>query len=161
MALKRGRLDHMAQHVAPSAAPTGGGGPRWDVVLHGGRVVDPASGLDAITNVAVAGDRIAAVGDDVDPADAAVARDCTGLVVCPGFIDLHAHGQNNESCAPHPAAPHPGRPARSFTQRGHRARLQACDGVTTQLELELGTWPVDTFLAQRKPPHHLAQPALR
>jgi len=108
MALKRGRLDHMAQHVAPSAAPTaGGGGPRWDVVLHGGRVVDPASGLDAVTNLAIAGDRIAAVGDDVDPADAAVARDCTGLVVCPGFIDLHAHGQNNESCAASPTPPHP------------------------------------------------------
>ena len=106
MALKRGRLDHMAQHVAPSAAPAGGG-PRWDVVLHGGRVVDPASGLDAVTNVAIAGDRIAAVGDDVDPADAAVARDCTGLVVCPGFIDLHAHGQNNESCASSPTPPHP------------------------------------------------------
>ena len=30
------------------------------------------------------------------------------------------------------------------------ARLQACDGVTTQLELELGTWPVDTFLAERE-----------
>ena len=44
-----------------------------------------------------------------------------------GFIDLHSHCMNNDS-----------------------ARLQACDGVTTQLELELGTWPVDTFLAQRE-----------
>ena len=113
MALKRGRLDHMAQHVAPSAAPTAGGGPRWDVVLHGGRVVDPASGLDSVTNLAIAGDRIAAVGDDVDPADAAVARDCTGLVVCPGFIDLHAHGQNNESCAPTPRPTPPRRRQRS------------------------------------------------
>jgi N-acyl-D-aspartate/D-glutamate deacylase len=49
------------------------------------------------------------------------------VIVHRGFIDLHSHCMNNDS-----------------------ARLQACDGVTTQLELELGTWPVDTFLAERE-----------
>eukprot|EP01045_Picozoa_sp_COSAG04_P024393 COSAG04_NODE_3037_length_3249_cov_2.449524_4_plen_359_part_01 len=58
---------------------------------------------------------------------AASPSPCPDPEPCPGFIDLHAHGQNNES-----------------------ARLQAQDGVTTHLELEVGTWPVDEFLAQRE-----------
>lgn len=93
-------------------------------------MIDPESGTDSTDlNVAVLGDKIAAVGPaaQVDPAHAITSKDCRGLVVCPGFIDLHAHGQNN-----------------------HSAMLQAFDGVTTQLELELGTWPVESFLAQRE-----------
>ena len=98
-------------------------------MLCGGRVIDPESGTDAVLNVAIIDDKVAAVGpaSDVDPADATTTRDCAGCIVCPGFIDLHAHGQNNES-----------------------ARLQACDGVTTHLELEIGTFPVDSFLQQRE-----------
>ena len=85
--------------------------------------------MDAVINVAIVGDRIVALGPagEVSPYDAAETRDCTGKIVCPGFIDLHAHGQNNES-----------------------AVLAACDGVTTHLELEVGTWPVSSFLAQRE-----------
>ena len=44
---------------------------------------------------------------------------------------------------------------------GIGARTDATAASLRTNELELGTWPVDTFLAQRKPPHHLAQPALR
>src|SRR5436190_24126777 len=57
--------------------------------LRGGRVVGPASGTDAVSNVLVEDGRSAAVGEDA-PAGVSVL-DCDGLVVAPGFVDLHAH----------------------------------------------------------------------
>lgn len=87
-----------------------------DLVLAGGRVIDPETGLDRRCDVGVDGGTITAVGDDL------VGRrtiDVRGLVVAPGFIDLHSHAQTL-----------PGR------------RLQACDGVTTALDLEAGRAPV-------------------
>ncbi len=96
-----------------------------DLVLLGGRVMDPATGLDGPRSVAVAGGRIVAVTtDDVMGRD---TIDASGLVVAPGFIDLHAHGQDSVS-----------------------ARLQALDGVTTALELELGVYPVAEWLESRE-----------
>lgn len=88
-----------------------------DLVLSGGRVIDPESGHDAIADIAVSAGRIAAIGRDLGATGRTLAAD--GLVVAPGFIDLHAHGQ----CIP-------------------ADRMQAFDGVTTSLELELGVWPV-------------------
>lgn len=61
-----------------------------DLILKGGRVIDPASGLDAIRDVAVRGDRIAQIGDNLDIATASEI-DCSGLLVTPGLIDLHTH----------------------------------------------------------------------
>jgi cytosine/adenosine deaminase-related metal-dependent hydrolase len=89
----------------------------WNLVLRGGRVVDPESGLDAARDVAVTGGRIAAVGPGLPPGPPAV--DVTGQVVTAGFIDLHSH----------------------VTDLGGM-RLQAMDGVTTALELEAGVTPV-------------------
>ena len=88
-----------------------------DLVLRGGRVIDPETGHDAIADVAVADGRIAAIGHSLD-GDATI--DVAGLVVAPGFVDLHSHAQTL-----------PGR------------RLQACDGVTTVLDLEGGRTPID------------------
>ena len=59
------------------------------LVISGGRVVDPASGMDAIGDVAVLDGKIAAVGTSLGSAERVI--DATGLVVAPGFIDLHAH----------------------------------------------------------------------
>jgi cytosine/adenosine deaminase-related metal-dependent hydrolase len=89
----------------------------FDIVLRGGRVIDPASGLDAILDVAIEGDRVARIGTALPPGcrDA----DVTGQVVTAGFIDLHSH---------------------AFDTGG--ARLQVMDGVTTALELEAGVTPV-------------------
>lgn len=64
--------------------------PLYDIVLAGARVCDPASGLDRVCDVAVVGDRIAAVG----PRLAAQARrtiDLTDRIVTPGWVDLHVH----------------------------------------------------------------------
>jgi len=100
--------------------------PPYDRVILGGRVVDPASGLDAARNVGIQHGRIAII-----TADAIAGRDtidARGLVVAPGFIDLHAHGQTPETY-----------------------RYQALDGVTTALELELGTADVAAWYRERDP----------
>ena len=88
-----------------------------ELILRGGRVMDPETGHDAVADVAVADGRIVAVGRALGAARREI--DAAGLVVAPGFIDLHAHGQSLPA-----------------------DRMQAFDGVTTTLELELGVLPV-------------------
>lgn len=90
------------------------------LVISGGRVVDPASGMDAVGDVAVVDGRIAAIGASLGSAERTI--DATGLVVAPGFIDLHAHGQSLPA-----------------------DRMQAFDGVTTTLDLEAGVLPVGSW----------------
>ena len=94
------------------------------LVITGGRVMDPESGLDAVRNVGVQDGRIAAVSES--PLEGAETLDAAGLVVAPGFIDLHAHGQDPVS-----------------------SRYQARDGVTTALELEVGVFPVAPWYTNR------------
>lgn len=88
------------------------------LLLRGGRVVDPGSGLDATAHLRVRDGRVAEVGPDL-PEDGDGVLDVTGLVVGPGFVDLHSH---------------------VHSVAGHR--LQALDGVTTALDLEAGLMPV-------------------
>jgi hypothetical protein len=90
-----------------------------DLALVGGRVVDPDTGMDAIANVAVDGASITRV--TAEPLRAQRWIDVAGLVVAPGWIDLHSH---------------------SHTAAG--LRLQALDGVTTALELEAGLASVES-----------------
>jgi dihydroorotase len=97
---------------------------QYDIVLANGRVMDPGSGLDAVRNVGIRGGRIAAVSQS--PLQGRTVVDVKGLVVAPGFIDLHSHGQTPEAYA-------------------YKAR----DGVTTALEMEAGVSPVAAWYAQR------------
>ncbi len=90
------------------------------VVIVGGRVVDPASGLDGVCDVALHDGRVAALGTGLGSAERVI--DAAGLVVAPGFIDLHAHGQSVAA-----------------------DRMQAFDGVTTSLDLEAGVMPVASW----------------
>ena len=62
-----------------------------DLLLQGGRVIDPASGTDGLTDIAIAGGRIAGVRPGVDPRTALDFFDATGCIVAPGLVDLHAH----------------------------------------------------------------------
>ena len=66
---------------------------KYSLVLEKGRVMDPATGLDAIRNIGIDAGKISAISEDALAGREVV--DATGLVIAPGFIDLHAHGQNN------------------------------------------------------------------
>ena len=60
-----------------------------DVLIHGGRVIDPANGLDGIANVLIKDGRIATVGEEKRKAETEI--DASGLIVCPGLVDMHVH----------------------------------------------------------------------
>jgi dihydroorotase len=64
---------------------------QYELLLKGGRVVDPASGLDAPRDVAISGDRVAAIDADIPADRAARVIDTAGAIVTPGLIDLHSH----------------------------------------------------------------------
>ena len=97
----------------------------FDIVLANGRVMDPESNLDAVRYVGIRAGKIAAIS--TRPLRGRTVIDAKGLVVAPGFIDLHAHGMDDEN-----------------------NRYQVRDGVTTALEMEVGVSPVAAWYAARE-----------
>lgn len=97
---------------------------QYDLVIEGGRVMDPETGLDAVRNVGIQDGKIVRISSEA-MSGRRVAR-AGGLVVAPGFIDLHQHGQDLAS-----------------------QRVKALDGVTTALELEIGVPDVAQFLKSK------------
>src|SRR5262245_42326022 len=73
----------------------GGQPPTYDLVIANGRVMDPESNFDAVRHVGIRGGSIEAISES--PLAGTRVIDATGLVVAPGFIDLHEHGQQEES----------------------------------------------------------------
>src|SRR5271170_1573694 len=98
---------------------------QYDLVLEGGRVMDPETDLDAVRNVGIRDGKIARVS--AEPLSGQRVIHSAGLVVAPGFIDLHQHGQEIES-----------------------QRVKAFDGVTTALEMEIGAPNVAQFLKSKE-----------
>ncbi|HEX6047652.1 MAG TPA: hypothetical protein VFZ21_00225, partial [Gemmatimonadaceae bacterium] len=74
-------------------AATSGAAQRLDVVLVNGRVLDPETGTDGVRTVGIANGRITVVAPASEIPAARDTVDVRGLVVAPGFIDLHSHGQ--------------------------------------------------------------------
>jgi dihydroorotase len=64
---------------------------RYDLLLKGGHVIDPANGVDGLADVAIAGGKIARVATGIDPSAAQRVVDVAGLYVTPGLIDIHTH----------------------------------------------------------------------
>jgi len=64
---------------------------RYDLVIQGGRVIDPGRRIDRVADVAVLGGRIAAIQPKIAAGDAAEALDARGKLVTPGLLDLHVH----------------------------------------------------------------------
>jgi dihydroorotase len=106
--------------IAAACAPAG---ETYPLVLRGGRVMDPATGLDSVRDVAIRDGKIVAIS--AEPLRGTEVVDVSGKVVAPGFIDLHAHGQTTSDM-----------------------ELQARDGVTTALEMEVGVYPVAPWYAE-------------
>jgi len=71
----------------------------YDLIIRGGRVIDPSTGLDAVRDLAIAGGRIAAVEASI-AADAAETIDARGKIVAPGLIDIHTHAGRSKEGPP-------------------------------------------------------------
>lgn len=95
-------------------------GTNYQLVLSGGRVIDPESGFDAVADVAITDNQIVAISQKKLIGQETI--DVSGLVVSPGFIDLHTH---------------------ALSELGQQLQVQ--DGVTTALELEAGAFPVSVL----------------
>ena len=93
---------------------------QYELVITGGRVIDPETGFDQTANVAISNGKIAAISKL--PLAGIETIDASGLIVSPGFIDIHSH---------------------ALSKLGHQ--LQAMDGVTTAMELEAGVYPIDAL----------------
>ena len=96
----------------------------FDIVLIGGRVIDPETKLDAIRNIGILNGRIASISTNVLVGKEMI--DVKGLVVAPGFIDMHVHGRSNQE-----------------------QEFQLHDGLTTSLELEWGVENIEQWYASR------------
>jgi len=96
-------------------------GESYDLVIKGGRVIDPESGRDEVADVGIRGGSIAAIS--TAPLKGKKTLDASGQVVAPGFVDLHAHGQDAKG-----------------------EYYQLLDGVTTAIDMEIGAMPITNFL---------------
>lgn len=96
----------------------------FDLAINNGRVMDPESGLDAIRHIGIIAGRVVSISEQLLEAERVINAD--GMVVAPGFVDIHAHGQSEEAY-----------------------RLMVQDGVTSGFELEIGTAAVADWYRER------------
>ena len=111
--------------VSAACSPPPTPAPTYDLVVANGRVMDPESKLDAVRHVGVRAGRIETISET--PLQGTRVIEARNHVVSPGFIDLHEHGQQEESYA-----------------------MMVRDGVTSAFELEVGTGDVGAWYAARQ-----------
>ena len=111
--------------IAGCSGPPQPAAPSYDLIVANGRVMDPESRLDAVRHLGIRGGRIEAISET--PLQGTRVIDAVNHVVAPGFIDLHEHGQQDESY-----------------------KMMVRDGVTTAFELEVGTGDVNAWYAERQ-----------
>jgi len=97
----------------------------FDVVILNGRVINPASNLDDVKNIGIKNGKVQIITKKEIVGGTVI--EAGGLVVSPGFIDIHQHGQDAENY-----------------------RYKVMDGVTTALELEMGTSDIDAWYSERE-----------
>ena len=97
---------------------------KYDIVIAGGRVIDPASNLDAIKNIGINNGKVSAITNQ--PILGKETINAKGLIVAPGFIDMHVHGRTNQE-----------------------QEFQLHDGLTTTLELEWGVENIKEWYESR------------
>jgi N-acyl-D-aspartate/D-glutamate deacylase len=114
----------IAVFAAACATPSPAPAPDYELVIANGRVMDPESRLDAVRHVGIRAGRIETISET--PLTGTRVIDAANHVVAPGFVDLHEHGQQEESYA-----------------------MMVRDGVTSAFELEVGTGDVDAWYAAR------------
>jgi len=123
------RLGHLLRATCllslAAAVPAMAQDASYDVVIKGGRVIDPDSGRDEVADVGINGGTIAAIS--TSPLKGKRVLDAKGQVVAPGFIDYHAHGQDPKSQG-----------------------FQLLDGVTSAFEMEIGATPIGSFYAEKQ-----------
>jgi len=132
------------ERVSGASASGEQGKPRYDLLLKGGHVMDPANHIDRKMDVAVAGGKIAAVAPDIPPSEAGKVADVHGLYVTPGLVDIHVHigygGVPDNWYSPS---------ARSQTPPfGVPADLMLTSGVTTVVDA--GSSGAETFLREKE-----------
>ena len=129
--------------LTPSSGPEAQA-PRYELLIKGGHVIDPANHIDGVTDVAVSGGKIAAVEKDIPASAAGKVVDASGLYVTPGLVDIHFHVGNG------------GAPLNWFDPeaRSHEgplgipADLALASGVTTVVDA--GTAGAETFLQEKE-----------
>ena len=129
--------------LTPSLGPEAQA-PRYELLIKGGHVIDPANHIDGVTDVAVSGGKIAAVEKDIPASAAGKVVDASGLYVTPGLVDIHFHVGNG------------GAPLNWFDPeaRSHEgplgipADLALASGVTTVVDA--GTAGAETFLEEKE-----------
>ncbi len=88
---RREFLPLLASLASVAKAQTAAPAPKYDLLIKGGRVIDPSQSLSRICDVAIAGNKVAAIADAIPETDARIIVDARGRIVTPGLVDIHVH----------------------------------------------------------------------
>src|SRR5580658_5694102 len=79
------------EQAAPLLAAQTGGAPTYDLLIRGGRVIDPSQGLSKDADVAIRNGKVARIADTIAESEARQVLDARRMIVTPGLVDVHVH----------------------------------------------------------------------